>query len=79
MKITVCVGSSCHLKGSSQVVEQLRKLLAENDLQNKIELCGAFCMDNCVKGVCVRIDEDLFSIQPEDIRSFFERNVKADR
>ena len=30
MKITVCIGSSCHVKGSRQVVEQLQELIAAN-------------------------------------------------
>jgi hypothetical protein len=28
MKVTVCIGSSCHLKGSRQIVEQLQSLIA---------------------------------------------------
>ena len=44
MKITVCIGSSCHLKGSRQVVEKLQELIAEKELAGKIELAGTFCM-----------------------------------
>lgn len=40
MKITVCIGSSCHLKGSRQVVEKLQELIAEKELAGKIELAG---------------------------------------
>jgi len=75
MKITVCIGSSCHLKGSRQVVEQLQRLTDQNSLQDKIELCGAFCMGNCTKGVSVRIDDELFSLKPEDVMPFFENDV----
>ncbi len=75
MKITVCIGSSCHLKGSRQIVEQLKSMTAEKNLQDKIDLCGAFCMGYCTKGVCVRIDDELFSLQPEDVRFFFESDV----
>ena len=38
MKITVCIGSSCHIKGSRQVVEQLQYLIRENHLDDKVEL-----------------------------------------
>lgn len=41
-------------------------------LQDSVELCGAFCMGNCTKGVCVKIDEELFSLKPENTREFFE-------
>ena len=42
MKITICIGSSCHLKGSRQIVEELQRLVAENGLKDKIELAGKF-------------------------------------
>ncbi|MBQ4097336.1 MAG: (2Fe-2S) ferredoxin domain-containing protein, partial [Clostridia bacterium] len=44
MKITVCIGSSCHIKGSRQVVEQLQNLIAEHNVGDKVELGGTFCM-----------------------------------
>ena len=75
MKITVCIGSSCHLKGSRQVVERLQSLIADNNLQKKVELCGTFCMENCQKGVCVTLDEQLFSLSPETTEQFFQTEV----
>lgn len=75
MKITICIGSSCHLKGSRQIVEELQRLVAENDLKDKIELAGKFCMGNCQNGVCVTLDEENFSLTPETTRSFFEKDV----
>ena len=47
MKITVCIGSSCHIKGSRQVVEQLQELIREKDLGDRVELAGTFCMGQC--------------------------------
>ena len=47
MKITVCIGSSCHIKGSRQVVEGLQRLIADNKLTDKVELAGTFCMGKC--------------------------------
>ena len=75
MKITVCIGSSCHLKGSRQVVEQLQYLIAENDLKEKIELGGTFCMGKCQKGVCVTVDNDFYSLTPDTVDSFFEKDI----
>ena len=64
MKITVCIGSSCHLKGSRQVVEKLQKLVDEHNLKDKIILCGTFCMGNCQKGVCLSLIHISMQIQP---------------
>ncbi len=77
MKITVCIGSSCHLKGSRQVVEQLQNLIAENKLGDKVELAGVFCMGKCQQGVCVTADGEFHSVTPENVESFFETVVKA--
>lgn len=75
MKITVCIGSSCHIKGSRQVVEGLRRLITENNLQDKAELSGTFCMGNCQQGVCVGVDGEIFSVSPETVDSFFAEQV----
>ena len=77
MKITICIGSSCHLKGSRQVVERLQSLVAKNNLQDKIELGGTFCMGKCHTGVNVRIDNDDFSVSPETVDEFFNKEVLA--
>ena len=75
MKITICIGSSCHLKGSRQIVEQLQRLVAERKLESQIELAGQFCMGNCQQGVCVTVDGETFSLSPETTREFFENTV----
>ena len=76
MKITVCIGSSCHIKGSRQVVTQLQQLIAQNNLGDKVELGGTFCMGNCQKGVCVTVDDKFYSVTPETVEEFFQQNVK---
>lgn len=75
MKITICVGSSCHIKGSYHVVEQLQRLVAENKLEDRIELAGTFCMEKCQQGVCVNVDGEFYSVTPETVVSFFEKEV----
>lgn len=77
MKITVCIGSSCHLKGSRQVVETLQYLIAQNNLKDKVDLSGTFCMNNCQNGVCCTADGKTFSLTPETTKSFFETEVLA--
>lgn len=76
MKITVCIGSSCHIKGSRQVVSSLQQLIAQNHLDEKVELGGTFCMGNCQKGVCVTVDGEFFSVSPDTVEDFFQKNVK---
>ncbi len=75
MKVTICIGSSCHLKGSRQVVEQLQNLVADNDLKDKVELSGTFCMGKCQTGVNVTVDDKEFSVSPETVQEFFEKEI----
>ena len=75
MKITVCIGSSCHIKGSRQVVEGLQRLVADNRLEDKVDIAGTFCMGQCQNGVCVAIDDVIFSVTPETVEEFFGQNV----
>ena len=77
MKITVCIGSSCHIKGSRQVVEQLQYLINENKLGDKVELGGTFCMGKCQQGVCVTVDDNFFSVTPDTVGEFFAKEVVA--
>ena len=75
MKVTICIGSACHLKGSREIIAKLQKLVAENGLSDQVDLNGAFCSGNCVNGVCVTVDGTLFSLKPENTKEFFEKEI----
>ncbi len=77
MKVTICIGSSCHLKGSRQVVEQLQKLVGEKSLDGEVELAGTFCLGRCQEGVCVTVDDEFFSVSPDTVNEFFENQILA--
>ena len=75
MKLTVCIGSACHVKGSRYVLEQLQSLIADKGVSDKVELAGTFCTGNCQQGVCVTLDDTLFSVSPDTTASLFENEV----
>ena len=77
IKITVCIGSSCHIKGSRQVVEQLQELISANKLGDKVELGGTFCMGKCQQGVCVTVNDEFYSVTPESVGEFFSNEILA--
>ena len=77
MKITVCIGSSCHIKGSRLVVEALRNFIETNKLEEKIELSGTFCMGYCQQGVCVTLDDQFYSVTPETVQQFIQNEVSV--
>ena len=76
LTIMICVGSSCHVRGSDDLAEGLERLIEEHGLQERVELVGAFCMDKCSMGVSVRVGESQFSgVLPDEAEAFFAREV----
>ncbi len=77
MKVTVCIGSSCHIKGSRHVVGELQRLIKEKELDGKVELGGTFCLGQCQQGVCVTVDDAFHSVTPETVEEFFTNEIMA--
>ena len=77
MIIKVCVGSSCHLKGSPVIVDFLQKAIEEYNLGDEVTLAGSFCIGKCNRvGVTVQIDDDIHvGVTKENINEFFKENV----
>jgi len=75
MNITVCIGSSCHLKGSRTVVEKLEQLILDGGWKQEIALCGSFCMGQCQTGVSVQLDGNYFFFFSETTERFFVEHV----
>ena len=77
MIIQVCVGSSCHLKGSPEIVELLQKAVTEYHLEDRVTLAGSFCLGVCNRiGVTVQVDDDIHTgITKENFKEFFKENV----
>lgn len=83
--IQICVGSSCHLKGSQNIVEMLRKEIEQRSLEGEVVLTGSFCFGKCNRvGVTVAVDDDIYpGITVENFQEFFKDKVlprvEADR
>lgn len=77
MIIQICVGSSCHIKGSPEIVELLQKAVAEHNLEDEITLAGSFCIGKCNRiGVTVQVDDNIHTgITKENFKEFFKENV----
>ena len=75
--IQVCVGSSCHLKGSQDIVELLEKAVADYHLEDDVVLSGSFCIGKCNRvGVTVQVNDDVHvGVTRENFREFFQKNV----
>jgi NADH:ubiquinone oxidoreductase subunit E len=78
IRVTVCVGSSCHIKGARDVIMEFDEILKEHGLQEEVELKGSFCMERCGEGVNWQIDDEyLTSGSVEDaVKTFKERVLR---
>ena len=76
MEIYVCIGSSCHLKGSYNIINALQGLIAEYHLEDRVSLNASFCLGQCQHGVTAKINDELVTgLNEENIRSIFEEKV----
>ena len=79
MIIQICVGSSCHIKGSAEIVELLQSAVAEHHLENEVTLAGSFCIGKCNRiGVTVQVDDEVHTgVTREGFKEFFQEQVLA--
>ena len=73
--VKVCVGSCCHLKGAYNVLQTFQQLVEEQNLHNQIEIQMEFCMKKCAESVCVALNDQYYSVQPETARKFFQDTI----
>lgn len=76
MTVNVCVGSSCHLKGSYKIITLLTDALKANGLEDKVELGAAFCLGRCTDGVSMKVDDEIVcGVCPENFEEFFSKHI----
>ena len=75
--VQVCVGSSCHLKGSQEIVELMESAISENHIEDEVVLTGSFCIGKCNRvGVTIQVNDDVHvGITTENFREFFKQNI----
>lgn len=76
MDIFVCVGSSCHLKGSKDIIDKLNRLISDEGMSSNIILKGSFCMGKCSeRGVSVKFNDEIYSLEKDDVELFFKKKI----
>lgn len=75
LTIEVCVGSSCFLRGAPDIIELFRRLIEEK-APGRVEIKGTFCLEQCTKGVTVRVLGQTYSgLHLEDAERLFEEKI----
>lgn len=76
LSVYICVGSSCHLKGSYQIMKIFQDIIKEMHLEDKVELKASFCLGNCTKGVSIKVGEEIIgNITPENAKEKFKEYI----
>lgn len=79
MVVLVCVGSSCHLKGSYEIIQLMKKAIEKNNLESKVELKGTFCLGKCgIAGVSIKVDDEIVTgVTEKNFDKVFQDKVLA--
>ncbi len=76
MKVYVCVGSSCHLRGSYAIINLMKEHIAKHHLEDKVELSAAFCLGKCTDGVSIKVDDEVVcGVSPDTFETVFQTYV----
>lgn len=58
VKVSICFGTSCFLRGAQDLYREIVAWLGENGLEGAIELRASFCSEECKKGPVVQIGDE---------------------
>ena len=76
MNIYICVGSSCPLKGSFNIIALMKEALAKHQLTDKVNVSAAFCLGRCTDGVTIKVDDEIVTgVSPENFDQIFAQYV----
>ena len=76
IRLSVCVGTSCHLNGANNVVMTFRHLVEEYNLHDKVTVCASFCSQACSRSnVSIKVNDEKFAIEENKARAFFREKI----
>ena len=76
VELRVCIGSSCHVKGSYNVTHVFQQMIEEENLHDQVNFRANFCMKECHKqGVSVTVNDVKYTIVSESAREFFRQTI----
>lgn len=58
VEVSVCVGSSCHMRGSYQVIKTFTELVKRNNMEDTVKLKASFCMGRCMSGISLLVNNE---------------------
>ena len=76
IEVKICVGSSCHLKGAPDVVEEFKRIIQAKELEDKVKLKASFCQNNCTDGVNISVaDNKISNVSGSDVENIVNKYI----
>lgn len=76
MEVKVCIGSSCHLRGSYDIINLMKENVKANGLEDKVNIAAAFCLGKCGEGVSIKVDDRIISgVTGENFSEVFNKYI----
>jgi NADH-quinone oxidoreductase subunit G len=76
--VAVCVGTGCYLRGAYEVLDQFTDLADSDKYAGLVNLKATFCLENCDKGVSVKVGDKLITgVNKDTAAATFRREVDA--
>jgi NADH:ubiquinone oxidoreductase subunit E len=74
--LCICMGSACHKLGTYRVLPKLQKLVADNGLEQRVTIKGAFCLGDCNEGIIAKVDDQTFTrLSEENVEQIFTEEM----
>jgi len=74
--ITLCVGSSCYLRGAHKIAEAIEQFIVSHGLALQVELQGHFCLNRCLEGVAADLDgHPLPRLSPANVAGIMAEHI----
>ncbi len=73
LKLNICFGTSCFLRGAQELYTRLMEYVRENDMESDTEFTASFCTERCKKGPVLvvngkAIEQCTFELAVEEIQ-----------
>ena len=76
MEVFVCIGSSCHLKGSYDIITTFQQMVKDHQLEEKVNLAAAFCLGRCTDGVTIKVEDEIIcGLNKDNAKEMFEQHI----
>lgn len=59
LKVSICFGTSCFIKGSQNLLQAITDFIHENSIEEKIEVMATFCFEECDNGPNIKVGDEI--------------------